>query len=93
MNDFIEKLEVMVLKDMDATVKTERSSRAYDNPNWAYKQAHTNGYLKALSNVAKFIDQYKQKQKEKRVDRLIDDPNKPIITGPPEPGSYQELPQ
>lgn len=70
MNEFLEKLELIVTKDIEATLKTERSAKVYDNANWAYKQAHTNGYLKALGNIKNYIDQYKLKQKEERVDRL-----------------------
>lgn len=71
-NEILEKIEKIINKDIDATLKTERSAKAYDNPNWAYKQAHVNGYLKALTNIQKYIDQCK---KESRVDRLTTTPD------------------
>lgn len=66
-SEILEKIEKIIAKDIDATLKTERSAKVYDNPNWAYKQAYVNGYLKALSNIQKYIDQCK---KDTRVDRL-----------------------
>jgi len=68
--EFIEVVEAFVDKETTSILKTERTVKVYDNPNWAFKQAHTNGYLKALGNIEHLIDQYKKKQKEERVDRL-----------------------
>ena len=92
--DFIEKLETLVTKDIDSTNKAKITIIAYDNPNWVYRQADTNGYLRAMNNILKYIDQYKKKEKESKSDRLTDVYTKdgPIITGPPAPGSYPELP-
>jgi|SRR5882672_838680 len=87
----LNRLKQLIEQDLEATGKAEISFKAYDNLNWAYRQAHTNGYKKALTNLLTLVDLDKQKVIEKS-DRLVDDPNKPIITGPPEPGSYSELP-
>jgi Cu2+-containing amine oxidase len=88
----LNRLKSLIEQDLEATGKAEISLKAYDNLNWAYRQAHTNGYKKALTNLLTLVDLDKQKVIEKS-DRLVDDPrNKPIITGPPEPGSYPELP-
>lgn len=95
MRDFIEKLETLVNKDIDSTNKAKITVKAYDNPNWVYRQADTNGYLRAMHNILKFVDQYKEKEKETKSDRLVDTkPSEfePIITGPPESGTYPELP-
>lgn len=87
----LDRLKILIQNDLDNTSKAELSIKAYDNANWAYRQAHTNGYKKALNNILTLVDLDKQKMDIKS-DRLIDDPNKPIITGPPEPGTYPELP-
>lgn len=86
MRDFIEKLETLVKKDIDTTNKVKITIKAYDNPNWMYRQADTNGYLRAMNNILKFVDQYKQKEKETKSDRLVDaeyTKDGPIISGPP----------
>lgn len=66
-SEILEKLETLINKDIESTRTVRRSSKAYDNPNWAYKQAHVNGYLQALNTILKYIDKCK---KEQRVDRL-----------------------
>ena len=88
----LNRLKKLIESDLEATSKAEISLKAYDNINWAYRQAHTNGYKRALTNLLTLVDLDKQKVIEKS-DRLVDDPNKPIITGPSEPGSYTQLPE
>lgn len=95
MRDFIEKLETLVTKDISSTNKAKVTVASYDNPNWVYRQADINGYLRAMNNILTFVDQYKKKQKEDKIDRIPDSKPaefEPIITGPPAPGSYPELP-
>jgi Cu2+-containing amine oxidase len=87
----LNRLKKLIEADLDATGKAEISLKAYDNINWAYRQAHTNGYKRALTNILTLVDLDKQKVIDKS-DRLVDDPNRPILTGPSEPGPYQELP-
>ena len=84
--DFVEKLEILVRKDIDTTNKVKITVKAYDNPNWTYRQADANGYLRAMNNILKFIDQYKEKEKETKIDRIPDSYTKdgPIISGPPD---------
>lgn len=88
----LNRLKTLLKADLEATSKVEISLKAYDNINWAYRQAHTNGYKKALTNILTLVDLDQQKVIEKS-DRLVDDPNRTILTGPSEPGPYQELPQ
>lgn len=66
-SEILEKLEILINKDIESTRTVRRSSKAYDNANWAYKQAHVNGYLQAMNTILKYIDKCK---KENRVDRL-----------------------
>lgn len=33
----------------------EISPRSYDNPNWAYRQAHANGYKQAIADTTKLL--------------------------------------
>lgn len=87
----LDRLKKLIENDLEAISKSELSIKAYDNPNWAYRQAHANGYKKALNNLLTLVDL--NKQKEIKSDRLVDTTEfKPILTGPPEPGSYPELP-
>lgn len=41
--------------DADLEYK-EISPRAYDNANWPYRQAHTNGYRQAMRTILNLID-------------------------------------
>ena len=86
----LDRLKQLIQSDMENSAKAEISIKAYDNANWAYRQAHLNGYKKAMTNILTLVDLDKQKVIEKS-DRLVDDPSKPIISGPPGPGTYQEL--
>jgi hypothetical protein len=87
----LDRLQQLIQADLEATSKAELGIKAYDSPNWAYRQAHTNGYKKALTNILTLVDLDKQKVDIKS-DRLVDAEFKPIISGPPEPGSYPQLP-
>jgi hypothetical protein len=53
-----------ILEDKEASVyKTEASESEYDNPAWAYKQAHLNGKLAAyreLKTLTNFLDQIRK---------------------------------
>lgn len=52
-----------VLEDLKALVETnvssielqETSPKSYDSPNWAYRQAHANGYKEAMRDFTKLI--------------------------------------
>jgi hypothetical protein len=36
--------------------RIERDKRVYESPNWAYKQAHLNGFRDCLETIKKIID-------------------------------------
>lgn len=46
-----------IMHDMDNSLdRQEISPSSYDNPNWAYKQAHSNGFRQCLSKISKLIN-------------------------------------
>jgi len=46
-----------ILEDMkDSLEKTELSPTSYNSPNWAYRQAHSNGFKQCLSSIRKLIN-------------------------------------
>ena len=47
-------LQVLDLKKQNLET-SERTLEAYDNPNWAYKQAHNNGAIQMISFIEKLI--------------------------------------
>jgi hypothetical protein len=56
-----------LLDDMVKELEQEEiSPRSYDNPNWAYRQAHANGFKQSIAKVKKLItlDQQKETQDE-----------------------------
>lgn len=45
------------LKKHDASLESQEiSPRSYDNANWPYRQAHTNGYRQAMRTVQNIIN-------------------------------------
>ena len=88
--DLYEKLTNNLHKDIEATSKSKITVKSYDNPNWAYRQADVNGYLRALNNVLKFVEEYKKqkdKEREEKIDRIIDEPTREPLARP-----YTKLP-
>lgn len=62
----LELLAKMVEDQTSQLASTELDPKAFDNPNWAYKQAYKNGYrcsLKFLSGLLRDLDQQKQGNK------------------------------
>ena len=46
-----------ILKDKEVALEgSERTQKAYENPNWAYLQAHRNGYYTALQNMTDLLN-------------------------------------
>lgn len=43
---------IMVTDGIEAA---ELSPKSYDNPNWAYRQAHANGYKQAVKDFHKLL--------------------------------------
>lgn len=50
--DDIKRLSNDNLKSLE---DSEISPKSYDNPNWAYRQAHANGYKQALRDFNKLL--------------------------------------
>lgn len=51
----LERLEIL-LSEMNQDVEnSETSPRSYDNPNWAYRQAHANGFKQCVKMIQKLI--------------------------------------
>jgi len=47
---------LQMIRDSKASVEAQEiSPKAYDSPNWAYKQAHANGYKQCLADFTKLI--------------------------------------
>lgn len=46
--------ELLDIKSNDIDL-VERSQKAYENPNWAFLQAHRNGYMTAMQSIKKLI--------------------------------------
>lgn len=51
----LERLQQLIDQSLAEVDKQELSSKAYDTPNWSYKQAHLNGFKSALTLVSKLI--------------------------------------
>lgn len=49
----LEDLKTVV--NSDALEASEISPRSYDSPNWAYRQAHVNGYKQAIRDFHKLL--------------------------------------
>jgi len=52
--------ELLIEKEVDLD-RSERSIKVYDNPNWAYQQAHKNGCAAMLSSFKTLINLDQQK--------------------------------
>ena len=49
--------EVEILEEMETALSNQEiSPRAYDQPNWDYRQAHCNGYKAAIRDVKRLIN-------------------------------------
>ena len=61
----LDHLMLLLLEEENTLDRTEMDVKAFDNPNWAYKQAYKNGYRKAISILKTMIDLDHQKEKSK----------------------------
>lgn len=52
----LDRLGIMIQKELDALEVAEISPKFYETPNWDYKQAHTNGFKSAIRMVLKIIN-------------------------------------
>lgn len=46
---------IKTLVNTDGVEASEISPKSYDNPNWAYRQAHANGYKQAVKDFHKLL--------------------------------------
>jgi hypothetical protein len=52
----LERLTELLTEKENSLGSSERSIKAYDNPNWAYQQAHKNGCASMLASVKELIN-------------------------------------
>jgi hypothetical protein len=52
----LERLKEIIQKDKDNLSLRETSPKVYDNPNWAYRQAHANGYMSCLNEYLTLLN-------------------------------------
>lgn len=50
------RIRELISNKETSAYKDSVSSSAYDNPNWAFKQADTAGYIRALREIASLLD-------------------------------------
>lgn len=51
----LERLNVILKELEDEQARIERNTQIYESPNWAFKQAHLNGFSDCLNKVKKII--------------------------------------
>jgi hypothetical protein len=54
--DVLKRLQEIIQEKHDSIENVELSLEAYNNPNWAYRQAHVNGYKSAIKRFVKLLD-------------------------------------
>lgn len=59
----LDKLHELLIDLKKEQERLELSSEMYDKPNWDYRQADRNGYIRALSNIMKLTDPDQRKSK------------------------------
>lgn len=52
----LERLTELLIEREKNLDRSEMSSEGYDNPSWAYKQAHKNGFRAGLNICKRLID-------------------------------------
>lgn len=51
----LDDLNRLVDSNLASNEAGEISPKSYDSPNWAYRQAHANGYKQAMKDLQKLI--------------------------------------
>lgn len=51
----LDDLRTLVQTNVSSIELAETSPKSYDSPNWAYRQAHANGYKQAIADFSKLI--------------------------------------
>jgi hypothetical protein len=52
---FFEKLRQIIQQDLEVLCRTEQSNTDYNDPSWAYRQAHRNGQVASLNKIMTLI--------------------------------------
>ena len=60
--EVLERLSKLVETKENELGAAERNQSAYENPNWAYLQAHRNGYASAMKVIKNLLTLDQQKQ-------------------------------
>jgi len=51
----LEDIKLLINTSQEAVEASEISPKSYDNANWPYRQAHSNGYKQALRDFSKLL--------------------------------------
>lgn len=51
----LEDIKTLINENLASLEASEMSPKGYDSPNWAYRQAHVNGYKQALRDFTKLL--------------------------------------
>jgi hypothetical protein len=68
----LDHIKELIKSSADSLESSEVSPASYDNVNWAYRQAHSNGYKQALRDFTKLLT----------LDQEENNGRQPIIGGP-----------
>lgn len=60
----LERLDEIIQGMQTSLERQEISPQSYNSQNWAFRQAHSNGFKQALSSIRKLIDLDQREQKE-----------------------------
>lgn len=56
----LDYLQMLLTEMKESEERKEQSSDTYDKPNWDYRQADRNGYIRCLNSIINLLDQRKQ---------------------------------
>src|SRR5271163_4753084 len=53
---YVNRIRELMTRDLEGLARKERSSKVYENPNWANRQAHANGYMSCLQEYLTLLN-------------------------------------
>ena len=56
----LDRLQDILIEMKEAEERREQSVDTYDSPNWDYRQADRNGFIRCLNSIIQLLDQRKQ---------------------------------
>ena len=71
----LERLTELLVEKEEALGRSERTLKAYENPNWAYQQAHKNGCASMLDSVKQLINLDQQREINEHPPRRYERPS------------------